>query len=79
MVKKNPAEAGARLRWGWESGDPLGSPPERPEVLAERRRRPRPALVMSAHRSTPISRKELGELPGMTLSCRSFFCAKFQR
>ncbi len=38
------AEAGAKLRWGWESGDPLGSPPERPEVLAERRRRPRPAL-----------------------------------
>ena len=44
MVKKNPRNAGARLRRDWESGDPLGSPPERPEVLAERRRRPRPAL-----------------------------------
>ncbi len=66
--KKTPAGAGAKLRWGWESGDPLGSPPERPEVLTERRRRARPALAMSAHRSKPVNRKELGEPPGLTLS-----------
>ena len=36
-----------------------------------RRRRPRPALAMSAHRSTPVNRKELGELPGLARNRKS--------
>ncbi len=36
MLKDSRGRSGGRLRWGWESGDPLGSRPERPEVLAER-------------------------------------------
>ncbi len=72
MVKKNPRRSGGQgtvgLGVGRPASPPLGSPPERPEVLAERRRRPRPTLAMCAYGFKPVNRIELGEVPGMTLS-----------